>query len=164
MQRKHSRTGLLLATATVVWLGLLAVSGPAQSQQSDNGTTVEEVQAEFSEAFESIGQYSAEQRDEAMAALNDTLEQVDAQIEETEQAVRNNWSEMSQATREQTAETMRTLRERRNQLSQAIGALSQGAGTAWDDLMQGVRNGWNDLQLAWDDATEAASQESETGE
>lgn len=164
MQQKQSRTGLLLSTATALCFGLLAVSGPAQSQQSDDSTTFEDVQAEFSEAFESIGQYSAQQRDEAMAALDDTLEQVDARIEETEEAVRNNWSEMSQAAREQTAETMRNLRERRNQLSEATGALSQGAGTAWDDLMEGVRNSWNDLQLAWDDATEAASPESETGD
>ncbi|WP_439156307.1 hypothetical protein [Yoonia sp.] len=163
MQQRQSKTGFLLHTAALVCFGLFALSGPAHSQQSDTGATLEEVQAEFSEAFEAIGQFSARERDEALAALDDTLQQVDERIEETEQAVRDNWSEMSQATREQTAETMRTLRERRNQLSKAIGALSQGAGTAWGDLMEGVRSGWNDLELAWDDATAALTPETESG-
>ena len=164
MQQKRSGQGYALLTAMAVCIGLLALSDPAQSQESDNGTTLEDVQAAFSEAFEVIGQLSAQERDEALRALDETLRQVDERIEETEESVRNNWSEMSQATREQTADTMRALRERRNQLSQAIGALSQGAGSAWDELMQGVRNGWNDLQLAWDDATEAASNETQTGD
>lgn len=150
--------------AAAFFVGLLTLSAQAQSQQTDAATTFEDVQAEFSEAFAIIGAYTAQERDEALAALDATLQRLDAQIEETEDAVRDEWSEMSQATREQTAAAMRTLRERRNRLSEAAGALSQGMGTAWDDLMAGVRNGWTDLDRAWDDAEAAIGPESETGD
>lgn len=161
MQLKQSTPSFYRPIAAAFCLGFLTLSAPAQSQQSDAGTTLDNVQAEFSEAFATIGAYTAQERDEALTELDATLQRLDEQIEETEVAVRDEWSEMSQATREQTAAAMRTLHERRNQLSEATGALSQGMGTAWDDLMAGVRNGWNDLELAWDDAAAAVGPDSE---
>ena len=163
MQMKQSNPRFYRPITAAVCLGLLTLSAPAQSQQSDAGATFDDVQAEFAEAFATIGDYTVEERDEALAALNETLQQLDAQIEDTEDAVRDEWSEMSQASREQAAAAMRALRERRNELSEAAGALSQGMGTAWDDLMVGVRTGWTDLERAWDDAAAAVGPDSEEG-
>lgn len=145
-------------------LGVVMLAFPnAVWAQSDSVTNLDEVQAEFAEAFEAIGDYSAAQRDEAVAELEATLTRVDDRIEALEGRVRNEWSQMSEATREQTAAALRNLRDRRNQLSEALGALSQGAGAAWDDLVQGIRNGWNDLEAAWDEAA-AAGTEPEKGD
>lgn len=151
-------------------LGAASVALPttAWSQQSADTTaeetTVDDVQAEFSDAFDTIGDYSAEQRDEALARMEETLARLDERIEETEARVREEWADMSDATRERTSDALSALREQRNRLSQAYGALSQGAGTAWGDLMDGVQNGWADLASAWDNATEAMSSDNETGE
>ena len=50
-------------------------------------TNFEDVEAEFSEAFETIDQFTALQRDEALATLDATLWRLDVQIEDTEKAV-----------------------------------------------------------------------------
>ncbi|KPQ16166.1 MAG: SF-assemblin/beta giardin [Rhodobacteraceae bacterium HLUCCO18] len=152
-------------------LGAVSVAVPnaAWTQQSDTETTAEEttvddVQAEFSDAFDTIGDYSAEQRDEALARMEVTLARLDERIEETETRVREEWAGMSEATQERTSAALSALREQRNGLSEAYGALSQGAGTAWGDLMDGVQTGWSDLASAWDDATLAISNDNETGD
>ena len=75
--------------AAACCLGILAVSAAAQTQQSDEMTSFENVQLEFSEAFQSIAQFTALQRDEALAALDATLQRLDAQIEKTEKSVRD---------------------------------------------------------------------------
>lgn len=141
---------------------LLALSPPTWAQSDDDATRLEDVQAEFSEAFDAIGDYSADQRDEALDAIDATLGRIDDRIDDLEQRVRNQWSEMSEATQENTSAALSALRERRNRLSEAFGALSQGAGTAWQDLLAGVRTGWADLERAWDEAAAAMRPETET--
>ncbi|MCR9112056.1 MAG: hypothetical protein NXH84_02215 [Rhodobacteraceae bacterium] len=164
MQTRRKSPALRLSAALALCVGLLALPLPVQAQQSDETTTFEDVQKEFSETFDTISEYTAQEREDALAAIDETLQRLDGRIEETEAAIRDQWSEMSQATREQTAATLKTLRERRNRLSEAVGALSQGAGNAWGDLMAGVRNGWNDLERAWGDAASTVDTETETGD
>ena len=132
------------------------------SDSSDDRTGLDDVQAGFGEAFETIGAYSADQRDEALEAMEATLERIDDQIDDLEDRIRDRWADMSDATRDRTADALSALRDRRNRLSEAFGALSQGGGSAWDDLMAGIRGGWADLQSAWDDA--AAALGSDTGD
>jgi len=163
-RRPFRAAAAALPLAALPFAAGLALASPAWAQGSGEEASFEQVQAEFSEAFEAIGQYTAEERDEALAALDSTLERLDDRIEELQQRAMDEWSQMSEASREQTSEALRDLRERRNRLSEAYGALSQGTGTAWDDLIGGVRNGWSDLSQAWDDATAALGPDSETQE
>lgn len=150
--------------AVLLGATLLVSTTSAWSQQSDASTSLDDVQAEFADAFAAIGAYSAEQRDEALDAMEMTLARIDEQIDDLEQRIRDEWADMSEATREQTTGALSALRERRNRLSEAFGALSQGSGSAWDDLMAGVRDGWADLETAWDDAAAAVAPDPDTGE
>ena len=133
------------------------------AQQSGDAASLDDVQAEFAEAFDAIGQYTAQERDAALAALDETLGRIDDQIDQLEQRVRDQWAEMSQAARERTSNALRELRTQRNRLSEAYGALGQGAGDAWGDLVTGVRAGWTELELAWDEAFVALGPEPEQG-
>lgn len=127
-------------------------------------TDLDEVQAEFGEAFETIGTYSADQRDKALAATRKTLSNIDDRIDDFEDRIRDRWADMSEATRERSADALRVLRDRRNRMSEAFGALSQGSGSAWHDLMAGIRSGWDDLENAWDNAAAAITPDAATGE
>jgi len=159
----HKRMWPVL-TIGLLGLGPMMVPGVAAAQQSEDETSLDEVQAEFSEAFSAVGGYTADQRDAALAEMEATLQRLDEQIDETEARVRREWSEMSEATRERTSDALSALRERRNRLSESYGALSQGTASAWDDLMAGVRSGWTDLEAAWDEAAVAMSDSTETEE
>ena len=150
--------------AACLGAALLVLPTASWSGTSGSQTDLDKVQAEFGEAFETIGAYSADQRDQALAATRETLDNIDDRIDELEDRIRDRWSDMSEATREQTSEALSALRERRNRMSEAFGALSQGSGSAWDDLMAGIRSGWSDLETAWDDAAAAMTPDDKTGE
>jgi hypothetical protein len=150
--------------AAVVGLAVLLLPCLGSAQKTEGAASLDEVQAELSEAFDAIGRYSAQERDEAIAALDRTLVRIDAEIERVERRVRNEWSEMSQAARADAAGALRTLRSQRNRLSEARGALAHGVGAAWDDLVDGVRNGWTALESAWDQAARTLGPEPRTGE
>lgn len=147
----------------LVLLIVLGIAVSAAAQDTGEAASLDEVQAEFSEAFEAAGDYTAAERDEALEALDATLERLDQRIARLEDRVRDDWSNMSEAARDTTSAALADLRQRRNRLSQAYGALSQGAGTAWDDLVAGVQNGWKDVERAWDEAATALRPEDKEG-
>ena len=121
----------------------------SQEAQDAERVTAEEIQAEFDEAFETIRAYSEDQRDEAVAAMRETLSEIDTEIAEIEQRARENWADMSEATQEQTRETLNALRERRNELSEAFGEMQAGSASAWDEVQDGVANAWTEVKGAW---------------
>ncbi|WP_296643389.1 hypothetical protein [Roseinatronobacter sp.] len=149
----HVLTGSLFALALFLALPLGAQES---SQQTQEAVTAEDIQAEFDEAFEMIGAYSEEQRDEAVSAMRDTLSEIDAEIAQLEQQARENWADMSEATQEQTQETLESLRDRRNELSEAFGAMQEGSVSAWDELQNGVANAWSEVKGAWNAAFDAS--------
>ena len=134
---------------------------PSQSQETTKAATTEtvtadEIRSEISEAFDAIGTYSVQQRDEAMARAEETLAEVDAEIDQLEDTTWENWNEMSQAAKNKSAAALKDLRRRRNKLSERYGALKHGADSAWEDLKGGFSDAWNDLKAAWQDADDAA--------
>lgn len=136
-------------------IALLAV--PAAAQDTDTLTTSEEVRAEISEAMEAIAAYSEQEREQALAEAREALNQLDAEIERREQALRENWSEMSDAARETAEARLRDLRQARNRLGERYGALESGASSAWDELKTGFSDAWGAFSEAWSAADEDAS-------
>ncbi|WP_372609600.1 hypothetical protein [Aquicoccus sp.] len=141
-------TGSMFALALVLALPLAAQDSSEEAQETES-VTADDIQAEFDEAFETIRDYSEDQRDEAVAAMRETLSQIDAEIAQLEQRAREDWAEMSDATREETRETLEALRDRRNELSEAFGAMQEGSVSAWDELQDGVANAWSEVKGAW---------------
>lgn len=140
--------------------GMFAANAPVWAE-SDDQITVDDVQDELSEAYDEIARYSAQERDDALTALDNTLRRIDDQIEVLEQRARQNWANMSQAARDRTTVALQELRARRNRLAQTYGALTHGADAAWDELVFGVTRAWEDLEAAWDDAVNDANINSE---
>ncbi|WP_175483282.1 hypothetical protein [Salinihabitans flavidus] len=155
---KHLKAGVAAVALSVVAL-------PAAAQDDDDGlTTTQELRAEVSETMEAIVDYSAQQRDQALAQGREMLNQLDAEIARREQALRENWSEMSEAAQETARERMRDLRQARNALGERFGALQSGASDVWSDLKAGFSDAWDRFSDAWSAADEdAAGQTEEMG-
>ncbi len=130
---------------------------PAAAQDTGALTTTDEVRAEISEAMDAIAAYSEQERDQALAKAREALNQLDAEIERREEAMRANWAEMSDAARETARARLQDLRDARNRLSERYGALETGASSAWDELKTGFSNAWDAFSNAWDAADEDAS-------
>ena len=85
--------GKLLAAVLVA---VTLFVSPSQSQETTKAATTEtvtadEIRSEISEAFDAIGTYSVQQRDEAMARAEETLAEVDAEIDQLEDRT---WGEL----------------------------------------------------------------------
>ncbi|WP_296424550.1 hypothetical protein [Yoonia sp.] len=71
-----------LLTASAVCIGLV-VGGSAWGQ-TDEPVTIDRVQGELADAYQATGQYTPQERDEALAAISASLDQIDVQIERLE--------------------------------------------------------------------------------
>jgi DNA repair exonuclease SbcCD ATPase subunit len=143
--------------------GLLAASllaclaAGVAAQDGEAFTTAEEVRAEIGEAMEAVTEYSAQERDQALAEAREALDRLDAVIERREQALRENWDEMSEEARETARAQMETLRDARNRLGERYGALQAGASSAWGELKEGFADAWGAFSDAWGSEGENAS-------
>lgn len=147
---------LRAGAAAVVASAALAASGPAVAQTpQEERARLEAVEAEIAEAFATLDAATEEEREAALAALEDALESLDAEIARLERRSREDWERMSDAARERLARTLHDLRVRRNRLSEAYGALSREADTLWDDMVEAARDGWEAVERAWDDTLDA---------
>jgi len=122
---------------------------PAAAQDGDTFTTADKVRAEISEAMDAIGDYTEQERDQALTRAREALNRLDAEIERREQALRENWSDMSDEARETARDQLRDLRDARNRLGERYGALEAGASSAWDELKSGFSDAWGAFSEEW---------------
>jgi len=150
-----SSTARAIGRAALI-IAMLALGSPAAhaGEGSDATTTPETVRTEVAEAMQAIAEYSAQQRDQALARAQQALHRIDAEIERREQRLRENWAQMSEAAREKARTSLRELREARNALGERYGALQSGAAGAWDELKAGFSDAWQELSRAWSGADE----------
>ena len=138
------------SAAIAAFLSIATLQYSAQADRVQDRSDA--VRMEVSEAMEAVEDFSAEQRDEAVAAARDALERLDAEIEHQEETLRENWSDMSAAARESARDGLRDLRAARNELGERFGALQSGAKSAWDELKAGFAKSWSEFADAWKDS------------
>ncbi|MBD3676847.1 MAG: hypothetical protein HUJ27_00405 [Rhodobacteraceae bacterium] len=147
-----TRTTTLYGSVTALAFALSAL--PAVAQDQAELTTAKDVRIEIAEAMEAVGEYSAKQRDEAIAAAEDALARVDAEIERREEALRENWADMSETARETARVRLQDLRAARNELGESYGALQNATSSGWDELTDGFSRAWDAFYDAWTEADE----------
>lgn len=145
-----------MKTASVpVLVGALVLyihTGAGFAQNDD--VTFEDLQEDARELMAKIGDYSAEQRDEAIEATQRALDKMDAGIEEMEHKMREQWDSMDAAARKQSWESMATLRRERTELAEWYGAMKNSSAGAWDEMREGFADAFESLGEAWDRAIE----------
>lgn len=131
---------------------------PAAAQETDAITSAEEVRAEISQAMDAIAAYSEEQGEQAVTEAQAAIDRLDAEIEEREQALREEWAEMSEGARNTARAQLQDLREARNRLGESFGAMQAGTASAWNELKAGFSDAWNDYYRVWSDTEDEAAQ------
>ena len=101
------------------------------------------------EAARAIGNYSAEQRDEALRNAKSVLEDADTRIERLDNEMRENWDRMSAAAREQALDTMKTLRRQRLELAERYGELKRSSVNAWEEVKRGFAKSFDELRSSF---------------
>lgn len=129
--------------------GALVLSSASCAQSDDDGTTVQDVEEETTQFLNTLRQYSAEQRDEAIDEASQALEKLDGRIMELESRIDRNWDTMSQQAREQARENLDSLRERRSELAGWYDEFRQSSASAWDEMRAGFTGAYRVMSDSW---------------
>ena len=98
------------------------------------------------ETAQSIKNYSAEQRDDALKSAKKVLADSDARIDHFESEVSKNWDKMNASARKHAQETLKAMRHQRQDLSQSYGELKRSSAKAWDEVKGGFSKSYDALR------------------
>jgi hypothetical protein len=134
-------------------LGLLSALNPALAAQESAGrTSAKEVKQDVVDAAESIKNYSADKRDEAVQKAKAGLDALDARIDALEAHVRANWDKMDKAARERASASLKALHKQRIAAAEWYGSLKHSSAAAWDQMKQGFSTAYEATREAWQKA------------
>jgi len=138
---------IIKIVALTLFVALMLACAPSFSADSaDQKTTGKDVGKKIDETAQTIKNYSAEQRDEALKSAKSLLADADARIDQLESDMNKNWDKMSVSARKHAQETMRTLRRQRQDLSQSYGELKRSSSNAWDEVKSGFSKSYDALR------------------
>ena len=136
-----------------IWLVLLRPAPVSLAGSDSEATTrAEEVAQEVEEGMRAIRNFSAEQRDDAVARAEQALKKLDAHIDRMEERMREEWSDLDRAARQKSRATLQRLREQRNELAEWYGGMKHGSLDAWERLKEGFLKSYGKLEQAFQEA------------
>lgn len=142
--KKHSFLAMLVVT---LGLGLASCA-----QSDDNGATAQDVEEETRELINTLRQYTADQRDEAVEEASQALENLDGKINELEARIDNNWDSMSQEARQNARANLTALREQRSELAEWYESFRNSSAGAWNEMKKGFTDAYQVMSDSWVDA------------
>ena len=131
---------ILKITALTLFVALLLAGAP-MSFAADKSAG-----QKIDETAQSIKNYSAEQRDDALRSAKKVLDDADARIDHFESDVSKNWDKMNASARKDAQETLRAMRQQRQDLSQSYGELKRSSAKAWDEVKGGFSKSYDALR------------------
>jgi DNA repair exonuclease SbcCD ATPase subunit len=123
-------------------------------------TTIDELSENAQALTEKLGDYTAEQREEAIESIRETLRALDARIGVLDEELTANWDSMSEATRENARESLEALRAQREKVAKWYERLQASSSSAWNTIREDFTEAYDAFSEAWRDA----EQEVESGE
>ncbi|AMV72730.1 hypothetical protein JCM30471_12460 [Desulfuromonas carbonis] len=134
----------LMIPVTLLTL-VLAATPLFAAANSTAKTTANDVRQEIGDALQTIGSYSAEQRDAAVAAARQALEKTDARIEQLQKRIDQNWQSMSAEARQQARAAMKELQQERRDIAEWYGGRKHSSSNAWDEIKRGFAKSYDQL-------------------
>jgi peptidoglycan hydrolase CwlO-like protein len=141
--RKNTLILIMMAVVTLFFIPI------TQGKASNDTVTSQDVKAETKELIDTLQQYTADQRDEAMKEAEQAMDKIDARIDELESRVDNNWDKMTQAAREKARANLKALRQQRNELSEWYGSFKTSSASAWEEMKKGFSDAYQALAESW---------------
>lgn len=139
--------GLVLVAIAVFGMG-----SPGTVRAASDKATMGDVKKEVGEAAAAIKNYSAAQRDEALAKAKTVMDDLDAKIEKLQSSIHQRWGKMDQAARRKAQAALDELKRQRKRMAESYGALRRSSSGAWEQMKKGFADSYNDLHDAWQKA------------
>lgn len=151
--RKNTLILTMIAVMTLCFMPIV------QAQSGNDAATAQDVKKETKELINTLQQYTADQRDQAVKEADQALNKLDGRIDELESRVDNNWDKMTQAARQKARANLKALRQQRNELAEWYGSFKNSSAGAWEQM----KKGFTDAYQAMGDSWERAKSEYDTG-
>ena len=141
---------------TLMLIGALGCVQPVYAQTDkdktdEDMTTFEMVQQETEDLMQTIGSYTADKKDEAVEAAQESMNKIDQRLDALEAEVDQHFDQMSDAAREEARESMKMLRDKRNQLAEWYGSMKASSADSWENMKDGFAGAYQDLAQAWEE-------------
>ncbi len=152
----------IIYTAVVLaFTGMPAAVTLCHAETPSGETSIEDVKQKTQSLLETLKNYTAEQRDEAMQKSKAALDSMDKRIEALETQVYNNWDKMDKAAREKSQNSLAALRRQRTQAAEWYGSLKNSSSDAWGNMKKGFSEAYLSLQDAWEKSEKEISPDEE---
>jgi len=140
---------LILSMITVMTLCFMPI---AQAQSGNDTVTAQDVKKETQEVINTLQQYTADQRDQAVKEAKQALKKLDGRIDELESRVDNNWDKMTQAARQKARANLKALRQQKNELADRYGSFKNSSAGAWGQMKKGFSDAYQAMNDSWEKA------------
>lgn len=148
-------------TVLLTFIGMLAIAPLCYAETSSGKTSMEEVKQKTQELLETLKNYTAEQRDEAMRKTKGALDNMDKRIATLEKQVYANWDKMDKAAREKSRDSLAALRKQRTEVAEWYGSLKNSSVDAWGRMKKGFSDAYLALHDAWEKSEEEIGSDEE---
>lgn len=128
-----------------------AVPAAVQAEEAQQPPTMEQLKQDTANLIDKLGNYSAEQRDEAAASIKGTLDELDKRIDVLEKRLADNWDNMSEASRQKTQQSLEALRAQREKVGDWYDRLKGSSASAWDNVKGGFTRAYDNLSNTWEE-------------
>jgi TolA-binding protein len=145
MNTKLLRVWVILSATFVL---LLATTTGFAAEQKQDGTTAAEVRKNAAQTYESLKDYTVQQRDKAVTDAKEELDNLDRRIDEMQRDIDEHWQDMSVITRKKTRESLDLLRRKREEVAEWYGGLKHSSADAWEEVKKGFSDSYDRLEQA----------------
>lgn len=151
---------LNVTSKKILAVTLLSILAPIQAFAMDDNaqsSVIERLKTEFSDSIDSLKSYSIAKKEQATKSAQETLAQVDEQLDEYENMVNDKWDTLSTESKKNYRNTIKALRIKRNQLSENLGTMKNSTKNQWEEAKTNFKNSWDDFKDAWLTTDQAAN-------
>src|SRR6056297_3474551 len=143
---------LLVLTLSMIVVMMFCSIAIVHAQSANGAVTAQDVKKETQDLINTLQQYTADQRDQAVKAADQALTRLDRRIDELETKVDNNWDNMTQAARQKVRTNLKALRQQRNELAELYGSFKTSSTDAWDQMKKGFTDAYQAIIDSWEKA------------
>jgi TolA-binding protein len=140
---------LILTMIAVMMFCFMSI---AQAQSGNDTVAAQDVKKETQELINTLQQYTADQRDQAVKEADQSLKKLDGRIDKLESRVDNNWDKMTQAARQKARANLKALRQQRNELAEWYGSFKNSSAGAWEQMKKGFSDSYQAMSASWEKA------------
>ena len=159
LQKETTRKHPLLLTSSALTILLLAMFSISMSATAQHGN-FEELQHDTHEVMESLGDYTAQQRDAVVSEVNQSLTQLDRYTERMQERIDANMQVMSIESQELARDAMEKLREQRAVVNVHLEQLANNTTDTWDEVKDGFVEAYEQMYEAWEKTEQSLTESS----